>query len=113
MAPALLRFPATVPNCYGYAMPVYDFVLSVREELEQLERELSKPEVRKGLKRVSQRLASAEDVTVAALWRASKRHGETLSVFITELDQQFERETAAASGAAPAVTTGSVGEARH
>ena len=32
--------------------------------------------------------------TLAALWRASKRHGETLGVFLQDLNQQHERDIA-------------------
>jgi hypothetical protein len=43
---------------------------------------------------VARRLGANFDETLAALWRASKRHGETLSVFLQDLQQQHERDIA-------------------
>jgi hypothetical protein len=81
-------------------MPEYDFAATMREEVEQLRREIGAPDLRAGLSEMAQRFQVSEEEALAALWRASKRHGETLSVFVGELRGQFEREAAQASGAA-------------
>ena len=75
-------------------MPEYAFVASVRQEVEQLTAELAAPDVSQGIDEVAQRLGTPREVALAALWRASKRHGETLSVFLHELHNQHEREVA-------------------
>ncbi|HEX2033932.1 MAG TPA: hypothetical protein VHS99_07090 [Chloroflexota bacterium] len=79
-------------------MPEYNFAATVQEEIAQLSRELGAEEVRQAIHEMAQRFGTADDVILAALWRASKRHGETLTVFVDELRGQFERETAAAEG---------------
>jgi hypothetical protein len=78
-------------------MPEYDFAATVREEVEQLRRELADPDVPPALREMAQRFGTSEPEALAALWRASKRHGETLAVFAGELRAQFEREHAAGS----------------
>jgi Flp pilus assembly protein TadB len=83
-------------------MPEYDFAATMREEVEQLRREIGAPDLRAGLSEMAQRFQVSEEEALAALWRASKRHGETLSVFVGELRGQFEREAAQAAGAAGA-----------
>ncbi|MGH2350869.1 MAG: hypothetical protein ACRDI2_05785 [Chloroflexota bacterium] len=83
-------------------MPEYDFATTVREELEQLTKELATPNTGEAIREMAQRFGASEPEMLAALWRASKRHGETLLVFAGELRAQFERETAAATGAAVA-----------
>jgi Flp pilus assembly protein TadB len=83
-------------------MPEYDFAATMREEVEQLRREIGAPDVRPALNEMAQRFQVSEDEALAALWRASKRHGETLSVFIGELRAQFEREAAQTAGGARA-----------
>jgi hypothetical protein len=88
-------------------MPEYDFAATVREEVEQLRRELASPEVRPALDEMARRFGTSEEEALAALWRASKRHGETLLAFAGELRAQFERE--AAEGEAG--DAGSAGEA--
>ena len=83
-------------------MPEYDFAATMREEVEQLRREIGAPDLRAGLSEMAQRFQVSEEEALAALWRASKRHGETLSVFVGELRGQFEREAAQSAGAAGA-----------
>ena len=75
-------------------MPEYDFAATMRQEVEQLRRELAAPEVRPALTEMARRFGTSGEETLAALWRASKRHGETLAVFAGELKAQFEREAA-------------------
>jgi hypothetical protein len=75
-------------------MPEYDFAATMQEEVEQLRRELAAPEVRPALTEMARRFETSEEEALAALWRASKRHGETLAVFAGELKAQFEREAA-------------------
>jgi len=75
-------------------MPEYAFVASVQQEIGQLTAELSAPDVSQGIDEVAQRLGISREVALAALWRASKRHGETLPVFLGELRTQHEREVA-------------------
>ena len=75
-------------------MPEYNFINSVREELGQIRQEASAAGVREMIDEVARRLSASYDETLAALWRASKRHGETLSVFLQDLRQQHEREVA-------------------
>ncbi|HEX2515998.1 MAG TPA: hypothetical protein VH257_14925 [Chloroflexota bacterium] len=88
-------------------MPEYDFAATMREEVEQLRREIGAPDLRAGLSEMAQRFQVSEEEALAALWRASKRHGETLSVFVGELRGQFEREAAQAAGAAGVSDTAS------
>jgi hypothetical protein len=85
-------------------MPEYDFAATMQEEVEQLRRELAAPEVRPALTEMARRFGTSEEEALAALWRASKRHGETLAVFSGELKAQFEREAAAGADEAAAGT---------
>jgi hypothetical protein len=82
-------------------MAEYDFAATVREEVEQLRRELTVEDLRPALSEMAGRFGVSEAEALAALWRASKRHGETLLVFAGELKAQFEREAAAGEPAAP------------
>jgi Flp pilus assembly protein TadB len=75
-------------------MPEYDFAATVKEEVAQLERELAAADVLPALPEMAQRFGVSEGAILAALWRACKRHGETLSVFLGELRAQFAREAA-------------------
>ncbi len=79
-------------------MPEYDFYATVRADLDQLQRELDVQDVRDGIEREAGRLGVSRELALAALWRASKRHGETLTVFLKELSDQTQRETARTSG---------------
>ena len=79
-------------------MPEYDFYATVRADLAQLEKELDAECVSDGIDTVAARLGVARERALAALWRASKRHGESLGVFVGELKQQTERETARQTG---------------
>lgn len=81
-------------------MAEYNFLASLQEELDQLARELVAPELQGALGQLAQRLGIEDGPLLAAIWRASKRHGETVTVFIRELNDQFEREAAAAGPAA-------------
>lgn len=82
-------------------MPDYDFAATVREEVAQLRRELALPTTMSAVQALAQRFGVTEGEALAVLWRASKRHGETLTVFAGELQGQFERE-AAGTGAGTA-----------
>jgi hypothetical protein len=82
-------------------MPIYDFVATVQEEVRQLRRELVDPEVRPALRDVAQRLGITEEEALAVVWRASKRHGETIGVFAGELQAQYAREAAETRQGAP------------
>jgi hypothetical protein len=75
-------------------MPEYNFANSVLEEIAQIRQELSAESTRAMIDEVAQRLGADHAETLAALWRASKRHGETLSVFLEDLRQQHERDVA-------------------
>jgi hypothetical protein len=75
-------------------MPEYNFINSVREELEQIRQEVADANTRATIDEVARRLGANYDETLAALWRASKRHGETLAVFLQDLQQQHERDVA-------------------
>jgi hypothetical protein len=90
-------------------MPEYDFAASVREELDQLRKELTAPGLGDALTELGPRFAADERELLPALWRASKRHGETLTVFAGELRQQFAREAARAgeAGGTPSPEDGS------
>ena len=75
-------------------MPEYDFYATVKGDLDQLIKEMDADGLDDGINAVAKRLGVPRERALAALWRASKRHGETLSVFVGELKQQDERETA-------------------
>lgn len=75
-------------------MPEYDFYATVKADLDQLTKEMDAEDLSAGIDAVAKRLGVPRERALAALWRASKRHGETLSVFLSELKQQDERETA-------------------
>jgi hypothetical protein len=92
-------------------MPEYDFAATMRQEVEQLRRELASEDVRPALTELARRFGASEEEALAALWRASKRHGETLAVFAGELKAQFEREAAAGNPATPATPATPVGTA--
>jgi hypothetical protein len=76
-------------------MPEYDFMNNVRGDIELLRKEMSAPGVEEMIREVAQRTGASEREALAALWRTSRRHGETLGVFVAELRDQFARETAA------------------
>jgi hypothetical protein len=76
-------------------MPEYDFFANVRTDIDLLRNEMSVPGVEEMVREVARRAGVNEREALAALWRTSKRHGETLGVFAGELRDQFERETAA------------------
>ena len=89
-------------------MPEYDFYATVRADLAQLEKELDAEGVSEGLDAVATRLGVSRERALGAIWRSSKRHGETLSVFVGELKAQTERETARKAedaAAGPTATT--------
>jgi hypothetical protein len=75
-------------------MPEYDFYATLRGDLEQLSKELDTEGVSQGIDSLASRLGVPRDRVLAALWRSSKRHGETLPVFLSELTAQDERERA-------------------
>ena len=79
-------------------MPEYDFYATVRADLAALEKELDAEGVSEGLDAVAKRLGVSRERALGAIWRSSKRHGETIAVFIQELNQQTERETARQTG---------------
>ena len=75
-------------------MPEYDFLATVKQDLDQLNKELDAQDVSDRIDALATRLGVPRERALAALWRASKRHGETISVFLDELKTQTERETA-------------------
>jgi hypothetical protein len=75
-------------------MPEYDFYATVRSDLDQLQKELAEEGVQGSVDKLAERLGVPSPVALAAAWRASKRHGETLGVFLSELGAQTQRETA-------------------
>ena len=75
-------------------MPEYDFYATVKSDLDQLAKELDADGVSEGIDALASRLGVSRERALAALWRASKRHGETISVFLDELKHQAQRETA-------------------
>lgn len=77
-------------------MPEYDFFRTVREDLSELGKELAMPGVREAVDTFADRFGVERDLALAALWRMSKRHGETLSTFVAELNDQAQREAAQA-----------------
>ncbi len=78
-------------------MPEYDFYATVKGDLDQLTKEMDADGLDDGIDAVAKRLGVPRERALAALWRASKRHGETLSVFVGELKGQDEREAARTS----------------
>ena len=79
-------------------MPEYDFYATLRSDLAALEKELDAEGVSDGIDTVAAHLGVPRERVLAALWRSSKRHGESIGVFIGELKQQVERETARKTG---------------
>ena len=79
-------------------MPEYDFYATLRSDLAALDNELDAEGVNDGIDAVAAHLAAPRERVLAALWRSSKRHGESVGVFVSELKQQVERETARRSG---------------
>ncbi|HEU5318271.1 MAG TPA: hypothetical protein VFX49_19320 [Chloroflexota bacterium] len=75
-------------------MPEYDFYASVKADLDQLSKELDVEGVSDAIDAAAKRLGIPRERALAAIWRASKRHGESVSVFLSELKQQDERERA-------------------
>ena len=80
-------------------MPEYDFYATVKNDLDQLQKELDADGVGDRIDVLAQRLGVAREVARGALWRSSRRHGETLGVFVRELAEQDLRETARAAEA--------------
>jgi len=75
-------------------MPEYDFYATVKSDLDQLTKELDAEGVSERIDSLASRLGVSRERALAAAWRSSKRHGETMAVFLEELKQQDERETA-------------------
>lgn len=75
-------------------MPEYDFSANLQEDLDTLHAELSHPDLPGAITDLSRRFGVTEAEMTAALWRTSKRHGETIAVFARELHEQFQREVA-------------------
>jgi molybdopterin converting factor small subunit len=75
-------------------MAEYDFFATLREELNQIEREADGPGVHDAVRDFAQATGTTEARALAAFWRASKRHGESLEAFATEVREQRERELA-------------------
>ncbi len=75
-------------------MAEYDFFATLREELNQIEREADGPGVHDAVRDFAQATGTTEARALAAFWRASKRHGESLEAFATEVREQREREIA-------------------
>ncbi len=77
-----------------HGMAEYDFFATLREELNQIEREADAPGVHDAVRDFAQATGTTEARALAAFWRASKRHGESLEAFATEVREQRERELA-------------------
>ncbi len=77
-------------------MPEYDFYATVRSDLEQLQKELAAEGVGERIDALVGRFGVSRDLALAAIWRSSRRHGETLAVFVNELAEQDQRTAARA-----------------
>jgi hypothetical protein len=80
-------------------MPEYDFYATVQSDLSQLQKEIGAEGVSERIDALARRFGVARELALAALWRSSRRHGETLEVFVHELADQDQRETARARDA--------------
>lgn len=80
-------------------MATYDFIATLREELNQIEREADGAGVADAVRACAAAYGVSEHVAFAAFWRASKRHGESLAAFAAEVREQQTRELAAAGTA--------------
>lgn len=73
----------------------YDFAGRVREEVDVIEKELAEPGVADGVRATAERLQLPADLALAALFRAAKRSGYTLRVFLEEVNRQLDAQSAA------------------
>lgn len=76
-------------------MADYDFLLALREELNQIVREADAPGVADAVRAFATASGVSEQHAFAAFWRASKRHGESLEAFAGEVRDQHQRQLAA------------------
>lgn len=67
-----------------------DYLAGLRESVAALDRDLVESGVREGLTRIADALGLAEDVTLAAVYRESRRNGYTLKLMIDELEKAIE-----------------------
>lgn len=72
------------------AAPQPDYVGRVQEEVRALEADLKERGARDELGRVAQRLNLAEDLALAALFRAARRSGLSLRLMLTEVNNQLD-----------------------
>jgi hypothetical protein len=79
-------------------MADYDFLLALREELNQIVREAGAPGVDDAVRAFAAASGVSEQHAFAAFWRASKRHGESLEAFAGEVRDQHQRQLAATGG---------------
>lgn len=75
------------------AIVQHDYIARVREEVTDLERELAETGTREALAVVAARLAVPSDLALAAIFRAGRRSGLTLSLMIKELAAQLDRQS--------------------
>ncbi|HEX2171736.1 MAG TPA: hypothetical protein VHL09_04770 [Dehalococcoidia bacterium] len=67
-----------------------DYLAGLRESVNALDRELTEGGVRDGLTRIAQALGLDEDVTLAAVYRESRRNGYSLRLMVDQLEEQIE-----------------------
>lgn len=75
-------------------MAEYDFFATIREELNQLKREVDGVGVSDEVHALASAHGVSAQIAFAAMWRASKRHGQSLEAFAKEMRDQHERERA-------------------
>jgi hypothetical protein len=80
-------------------MADYDFLSALREELNQIVREAHAPGVEDAVRAFAVANGVSEQLALAAFWRASKRHGESLETFASEVRDQHQRQLAATGNA--------------
>lgn len=70
--------------------PQLDYLAGLHESVNAIDRELPEPGVREGITRVAEALGLAQDVTLAAIYRESRRNGYTLKLMIDHLEEQID-----------------------
>jgi hypothetical protein len=75
------------------AIAQHDYIARVREEVANLERELAEAGARDDLNAIAGRLGLPSDLAIAAVFRAGRRSGLTLSLMVKELAAQLDRES--------------------
>lgn len=70
--------------------PQLDYLAGLREAVSALDRELPEAGVRAGLTRIAEALGLAEDVTLAAVYRESRRNGYSLKLMVDQIEEQID-----------------------